>query len=388
MSVRIDLRTVAIPDDLKIWAVHAGKYKRHFQRFIDNEVIFLDYPDFSYTRRVIENNELTRKHIARAEKIHDYVRLGGDTPPPQNIDRYPSFPNDRSLNNAVTNIQRFYSGISVGDLVIIPPRRAYDPIYFGIVTTEVLTDTIPVPRYDGRKFQVRKVRWVDVTTAKRSLSSDLAIRLENPHAIIEIDRPAFGTEVFSKAFPNYISQENSKTDVNCPRYRGKNPLETEEVQKLVAFFIATQTAQIQGTLDDLRSLSFNEIIYNYYDPVLVADLQNEFHSPGFYRLIATAGVVLGVSVGIQLAVTGSISSDTIANAEITNSATDWLHSVTNIFQTTLEPDLSIGLDENKIREDLKEVLDTVSPEALVEVNRLGTSASQELGANTGIKITQ
>ncbi|GEM_PF-5500064 len=370
--MELDINTKFISDEVQIWAFHAGHNKKYFNEFAELEANFLDLPGFPFAPAVIENDELVKKALVMSEAFRQFGRGVLADPPSRNINDYNVNPDDeRSLRTGVTNVRRFAQEIQPGDIIICPPRRQYDHLLIGI-SQEVLNPeaTVQIHPFEGYPFTYRRVEWLPTRHTKRSLSDTLAVRMENPHAIIKIDRREFGDEVFSLAFKNYLTSQNSKLDIDCPHYRGKNPLETLAAQELIAFFAALYFLYEENRLNEIAGKTFDEIITDYYDEEVISGLVPKLNSPLLYRLISRRRLLASfIAGGIALSAAGALNADVLNDLRLSNSA-----------------EAEMGYAEDELRDILQSTVRATSPQALAKANQKGRKGQEEVGLKTAARI--
>ena len=214
-------------------------------------------PDFSSS--VIENDQLLGCHILMAEAFQKHYRsnLSSEKPSQDPQSYFDHKSSSSSVRSSIYNFRTFPQDIKKGDLILSSPRRSYDPFLIGIVEDNFSKESrLIIDPFLENEFTFRSVKWVSSYTSKHDLSASLAVRLENQRAITQIDRSIYGDEVFSVAFKQYSTSDSSKLDIFCPKYTGRNPLETVPVQELIAFFSVLFSLHQQGKLSDIRNEAF------------------------------------------------------------------------------------------------------------------------------------
>lgn len=368
----LDINTKIISDDVQIWAFHAGQNKRYFKEFAELQANFLDLPGFPFFPQIIESDELIKKALVMSDAFRQFGRGKLTDPPSRNINHYNINPDDeRSLRTGVTNVRRFSHEIQPGDVIICPPRRQYEHLLIGVSQEQLDPQvTVEIHPFEGYPFVYRRVEWLPTGHTKRSLSDALAVRMENPHAIIKIDRREFGDEVFSLAFKNYLTTESSKLDIDCPGYRGKNPLETISAQELIAFFAALYFLHEECRLNEISEKTFDEIINEFYDEEIILGLVPKLNSPLLYRLISRRKLLASfIAGGIALATAGALNAEAINGLTLSNSA-----------------ETEDGYTKEELRAIVESTVRATNPQALEVANQKGQKGLSDVGLKTSARV--
>ncbi|WP_420417892.1 hypothetical protein [Pacificispira sp.] len=386
MVTKIHLGLTDVSSDVRVFVVHAGKQKKRLKSFLDLDQIFLDLPGLRLSENVLDDADTLSRHILMSEAISDWRRSerneGKSLPAPSRTPSEYALPNKPKDLHRVgykrTAVHRFFNEISKGDIVIVPGSTPYEPFWAGWVAHDAdVSKTLTLGDFLGDPFPAREVKWISHNTTKRQLSDSLAKQLEKSHVVTEIDLNLFADEIFTNLFGTYVYKNRGGIDIHCPRYRGKNPLETVDVQELIAFFVANYEichGQIASEFDigSVSESGFRKIIQNYYDESAVLSLQQEFHSPGFYRIVSgSRELVYVLAFGIALTTSGCYDSQTVNTAEATASEAD---------------DAKLTTDE--MRRLMGPMMKHISKSAIEEANQKGRNAQKELGVNTRTRVSR
>lgn len=379
MPTQIDLGIKFLPEEMNVYVVHSGKGRARLKAFGYLNKIFLDLPGLRLSENVFNDPELLVRHIRMSEAISDWRRQNRNSevplpPPVRRPSHYPlpTSPNDKQrIGYKRSAIQSFYGEIEKGDLIIVPGITAYEPFLAGFVTQHAnLRETITLDELLDDPFPSRSVEWFDHDVTKKSLSSTLSLEFEKRKVVNQIDLHEHGPEIFTALFGAYVHGDSAGLDVFCPRYRGRNPLETVPVQELIAFFVAAHEMVENGQTDQLAELSFGEIISSYYGEDFVASLEHEFHSPGHFRVITRSkSLALVLSAGIALATAGCYDENSVKDISVTKSENQ-------------------PLSEEEILKTLAPVIQHISPKTRKEVEQKGHAAVDDVGARTSSKVSK
>lgn len=80
--VTVDLATKIIPDSQRIWVVFSGIRRQYYNTFLENSVIFLDYPGLSLTNSAVKNIDKIRQHVRMSNAVDAYEREDFNLNPP------------------------------------------------------------------------------------------------------------------------------------------------------------------------------------------------------------------------------------------------------------------------------------------------------------------
>lgn len=323
--MKFDLCTKHISDEHQIWAIHAGKNKKYYGVFHEESMVFLDYPAINLTLEALKDANKIKRHLKMSFAFRKYFRTKDDTkenPPSRNPNSYSiDSDKDKDLNSHLGNVKNLFVRAKAGDLIIVSGFGQYKSILFGEITKPFdPKDTIMLKGHEYGTVPYRKVKWLRNQPEKRELPQILAKKLENPHAITLIDRDRTNQRFYDFAYDSYVLGESSKIEIYGPDYKGHSPLETHSSNELIAYFIAAYAAIKQGKGNVLHTLSIDDTIAKFYDPNLIENFEQEFHSPGKFRLLARAATLSTfISVCIAWATDTSAQETNLDAIKIVNS---------------------------------------------------------------------
>jgi hypothetical protein len=175
-----------VPENVSMWLVYAGVRRRHLDLFLRSRSVFLELPAFAATDDSFSDIDLLRRHLAMSDAFRVWLREQRGEPPSRHVRQYraPAFasntPEARSFNAEVGNIQRMFSDVKPGDLVLCPPIGHFKPFLIGEVTKPwVAADVLEVPFFDNEEIPVRKVRWLNTRLSRRDFPVFIAKHLIN-----------------------------------------------------------------------------------------------------------------------------------------------------------------------------------------------------------------
>jgi len=370
----LDLNVKIIDPDAKFWVVHAGKGKRRAAEFQEHSSLLLDMPGLRLSARALRDDALLDQHILMSEAIAKYHNSPADfdQAPARRASAYQKAADaEPRLRYSRLAIHRFFEEIQAGDYVLVPGTTQYDPFFVGKTSDAGNPRAgITLQRFPDDPLPSRRVAWEATTATKRDLSDGLARQFEKTHVVTALNIADFGPELFVNLFGSYVYGANSGVQIDCPGFRGKNPLETVSTQELIAFFVAAFELVDTNQAQALRDLSYEDIIRRYYNEDHILSLNQEFHSPGHYRVISrrTALALLLIS-GVGLATQGLLDAGAVENLEITNS----------------KGELPRRTDE-ELRGMIRGLVDHMSPAAKAKLNERGVEAKEEVGTKSSASV--
>lgn len=275
--MRLDLNTVVIPRDRKIWVVHPGKNKKFFADFKDRSRIFLEYPDLNVTQSLLDDDDALRRRIRYSLELMRYDGLTrGDGTPILLGD----FVGDAQSNVAVylRTVKHLFQNMTEGDLVVVPGWGAYANVLFGEVMGSVNFDQKDrIYPHAYADIQYRNVKWLSTERTKAELGG-LVKYVNKPPAIAEVARNPYNDEFFDFAYDSYIMEDKSWSTITAPKYRSNDPSAISDSVKIVEFAVATFWAIEKGL--SLSGLSFDEVIEKYYSTDGIEHFGLSYASPG------------------------------------------------------------------------------------------------------------
>ncbi|MBA1157939.1 hypothetical protein [Microvirga mediterraneensis] len=370
----IDIATKIVPEDQRIWVVFSGSRRQHYEYFLDNSLVFIDYPGIALTRKSLESMDAIRQHVRMAIALNEYHRSGVQKrPPSRNPKRYSDAPfEEHSSRVRAGNVRRLYKEVRAGDLVVVP-GAAFQPVLFGEVTDDFdPKNQVSVPGRDYLPIQYRSVKWTRTDVSRSDIPVDLQRYFLKPPAVAEIARTDTTERLYSFAYDSYILRDRSFTFFPGPNYSGNDPLETSEANQLISYFVAAYSAIERDEIDDFVSLSMLDAIAEYYDKELLESYVQVFRSPGYFSMMTKVTLLAAfVASRVTIATTNVLPAVMKDGIKITNSAT----AKPNKDQEHLEAQM------NLLMKSLKE------PQ-LNEMRAKGKNAKKKLGLKAQSKIVK
>jgi len=316
--ILIEVNAKYINENTKVWCVHSGKSKKVLDKFIKDSVIALDIPGVQLNDLTLDDQDELSRNILMSEAIQKYYQEARKSPekmpvvPVRDPAKY-EIPTNRKdafrLTYKRNAILSFHRDISKGDLIITPSRTSYEPFLFGVVKESPLKFmSYTFPHYLDAPVPAMPVEWIEHKVTKRDLPAQLSKLLERNVPITSINTKKFGPSLFTAVFGAYFDGVSFGVDFHCPGYRGSNPLETVPVQELIAVLTAIFNVVETEGFEGLGDKTFNVLKDQYYEEEYIFSLENEFHSPGYYRAISKIGV-LGLMLLLAIPLSGSTKFD-------------------------------------------------------------------------------
>lgn len=365
-----DIATRFIPEDHRIWVLHAGRGKRQFNVFRDQSVAFLEMPGFAATKDTFEQISAIRQHLRMSDAIRAFYARPTGNFPSRNPASYPSgVSDDRSFNANVGNIKSLFSEARPGDLLIVPGLGQYSPVLIGEITESFNSEhTVVVAHFEPEAVPYRPVKWITTSVEKRHFSKALSRRLENRHAIIEISTNELRKEIYDITYDNYTLGSYSKSTFFGPIYDSKDPSGILLSIEFIRYFVSANNAYSRREIERFSSMSVKEAIASYYDPSTMRDFSLEFQSPGKILVGITAPLA---AIVVALAV--AVSVDTLAYQDVINTI-----KIENSVDNTDEPAIQPAADI------YKGIMNSIGEERFNETRKMALEAKRAIGFSTDI----
>ena len=314
MNPRFDIKQIS--SGIKIFILHAGKGRKFFNIFKQNNVVFLNISDLKLTTNDFEDINSLKRKISQA------CFKDGDV---------------RGLISLTGSISTLYNVAKVGDLIIIPNYGYYEKFLIGEIISDFDSSDIFISQQMNLRVPFRRVKWLPLplNANKKNLSHDLGILLGNQKAIIEISEENQKEEILNLAYKKYIYKDISKSYISGSNYNGHN---------------------IEGIIQTLQALKrIAEII----DPDNTLEIRINFNSPGGFSIKGKKKTAL---------LTAVIFSGALSGASLINVNQD-IEQVEDLSESTTTQDIKedicsdrmmATLDPEKYNEICQYVLDANS----------------------------
>ncbi|MCW2399671.1 hypothetical protein [Sphingobium sp. B2D3C] len=297
-------------DDVAVWLIYAGSNRRFLDDFSNNNRVFLNIPGFDATPAAFRDDVLMRRHLAMSDAVNELIRGHTTAHPSRNpLDYLPNphagnTPSARQFAAEIGNITRLFKMAKIGDIVMSPGHGQFDPFLIGEISSNwSKSDDLVVPQLENEIVPTRRVRWINAVATRRDFAPRTARRLINRHAITMIDR-RFYQDIFDNVYPSYSWRERSKLDLFGNGYAGKDPLQPYEAAKLLKYVMAAVFSYEDGEFDAFQALDIDAAILQFYDESRVAELAQNFNSPGKFTVTAKSGLAAILLAGGILMATG------------------------------------------------------------------------------------
>ncbi len=312
----VDIATKTISEDQKIWLVHAGKGKKYYNIFKNQNMVFLDLPRLELTKESLNTVEQIRQHIRMSKAYKKYFHPNSEEPtaPSSSPRTYSDISGDDVMGD-VGNVQGLFVNAQVGDLVIVTGYGPYDAILMGEIQTEFdPSDKINLEKVTYGDFQYRKVKWVSNRYAKKDLERELAERkLVNRKAVINIVRTALTENLYKYAYSSYILHSNvainngilAKLDIRGNKYQGNDPRVLSASIDLISYLQAAYVAINDDELESFSSTPFYQALSRWEDLTLLDNFTSNFNSKGKFSCYTKgAGLIAFLTIGIACLTSG------------------------------------------------------------------------------------
>lgn len=321
--INFEVETKVIPDSQRIWIVFSGIRRQYFEHFLQDSVIYLDYPELGLNHESLTDFSKIRQHVRMSNAIAEHQsRDSTKNPPSPDPGQYSGEPfKERSSTIKAGNVRRLYDSLKVGDLVIVP-GSAFNPVLFGEVSQNFNPNLTIMTQSRGspRKVQYRKVKWYRTDVIRSDLPQILQVYLSKPPAIANVPRDSKTERFFHFAYDSYILRQHSFELFRAPLYQGNDPRATEDANRLITYFSAAYCAIEKDKLSDFINLEFEQAIDKFFDDELIEAYSQVFKSPGQIGMLSAAIVMGGfVSICTNVATSSLTHQEIHSGVEITNS---------------------------------------------------------------------
>lgn len=305
----VDLNQRMLPFGSQIFCVYSGRYRRFYDEFKTNNLVFLETPDMSISQNTLNNDSELRQRIRRSDAIESAIR----TDQPISLAAFPlsafsglPVKDDRSVNSLLGSFRHLFKTANPGDLIISPESGAYRKILFGELTAPPSSsDRIRVPRLGNLQTPFRAVRWIYEHDGETPLPENLSKLLSRRPAVSKIPVDQDTEEFYDIAYGNYITHHGSRANIYSPKYSPKNFYETNSINSALALILSAHNAIVQGVAPArLRTLEPAAIIAQYLRSDDIIYIKQIFASPGNTSIKSTLrdkGPAIGVLLSIFLA---------------------------------------------------------------------------------------
>lgn len=368
MPIVLDLNTKIIPDDKKIWVVHTGKNSNRLDTFLQENCVFLEYPDLKLNESNVSDDDYIRQRIRYSRAIRQNkgpIRADGTT---ISLTSFSGKPGD-DVSIPLRTVKHLTSRIQPDDLIIVPGKGAKGRILIGEADGTFFPETyLRVPGISYSEVPARKVRWISTDRAKLDLPPNLISIFEKPPAIAEVPRDPISNRFFEYAYDSYILGNFAWLLLQAPKYDGRDIQSIIDEFQLIQLGISLYNAQMRD--ESVTGLTFNDIISQYYDDGVIQDLKTRYSSPGRTGIKdKDKKLCLFLSGFICLAISGSLSAcKSDPNAlSVTNKQQPSVHS-------------------REIQDMVNIACHDMDPNTISDIEKKGKNAYKKSGLTTPAKV--
>ena len=370
----IDFATKVIPQDQKVWLIHPGRYRKFYQTFKTDEIVFLSMPGLNLSAKTCADVAAVRQHVRMAKALRKYHQddIDGKAPaiPSKNPKTYSDNPGS-NVNSDVGNVVGLYHTAAPGDLVVVTGRGYYESVLIGEIKTPFDPNDLTTAKgLEYAKVPYRRVKWITKEYAKKDFSRPLAESLVNRKAIIQLPKDNITEQLYQFAYSSYVIGDRSKIDLYGPKYKGNKLTGTNSSTTLVAYLAAAYGAIEKNEIKKFEKLAVEEAIETYLNPQLIQHFYQEFHSPGKFVLYTSSAVLASfITLGVTIATSDLAGNHFVSNIKVENSVEKEVH-----------PQLQDACDQYNY------LLNSLSHDGKCKIQELGADAHKRIGLKTNAKI--
>ncbi len=292
-TIEIDIATRVVRPDEDFYIVRPGQGASLYDDFYKRSAVFLDFPDLDLGAFGVAKPQSTlRREIAlRSLTIRDYhlkVRrqkrknqATANVPlPDRDLNAYVGKAYRARLGTYISAIEKLYSQLPDGTVIIVPPANPYKQVLIGILDGPAQTFS-NFDLYPGETLPGRKVKWLGdrqqaaFTPAARKV-------LENPQPLMQLDR-RLREEFLRPAYDQFIIGNEFTA-----RFRTEaddfSSLDSEDITAFVNYIAGLIAhAEEKGVRGEVKAVDAHALLRELRDRV--PELNININSPGFLRLL-------------------------------------------------------------------------------------------------------
>jgi hypothetical protein len=297
--------TKIIPETARIFRVYSGRDSRYFEKFIDDGLVFLDFPSNYFNLDSLNRNN-RQAFLAMVEANLNEAASGEALQFDRRVEDFVGKkPVGNSLGQLGASANLLFRQAQKGDLVLVPISGSTRMKIGEIITDFSPDDAIQIEKYGEHWLPARKVKWLQNELNRNTLPKELRKRLELSRAVNEIRPEAEPQIIYEYAYDSVIYGQRSSIRIGAPSHRDDLSA-IADLSQLIAFWIeafaAVNGSDIQsltGAIDVRRFSQQNA--HTKYD----VDVRLNFNSPGIVHVRAN-NPNLGrfIAVGLLVATVG------------------------------------------------------------------------------------
>lgn len=296
--IRVDLRTVVVPADRRIWRLFPGSSYRFLSTFREKDVVFMDIPGLVLPSGELRPDQDLLDRLVASQATIDSVKRQKEQAVAVDPSQCAGARNSKARGRKRQAIVNLYGEASKGDLIVVPDTLESSKIYIGeIIDTADDRFYIDVPdRYFSIKIPARSVKWLS-SVDEQKLSTKLSRSLRVRHTFTILERSIF-PEVLSLAYSNFIYNDIFSSVIinSLDDFIDKDAALLSLISRLSALCTEKYiTESGHPDIGDLFSiiLSSGEIEY-------ASQIATDIHSAGFSRYLGTTPTALVMAVAIAI----------------------------------------------------------------------------------------
>ncbi|RWB73582.1 hypothetical protein [Mesorhizobium sp.] len=281
-KIIVDFNTKFIGPEKRVWSLFPGKEYKFYAHFMDQGVVFGDFPGLLLRDVNIDDDDTLRKWIALSDKVRTYYtdRKSDDKNPSRDPENYKGYKWTGPRLNAKGVIMGLYSRAKKGDLVLVPAKGgAWASTRIGEFTDdpkEIVYEQ-NVRRYQKEKVPARRVRWIGAID-NRGLPEEFYHQLTSPNAFRQVGRSYYDF-VYRRAYGNFMRTEmaNSMFDIGAEEFSTVPDM----YLKIIANFAAEVAKNIEDeTIDEFLDRPFADWLFDIEESDFFANQKISVNSPG------------------------------------------------------------------------------------------------------------
>lgn len=315
-TLKLDIATRFQGPAEDMYIIRPGESFSLYRDFIEQNAVFLDFPDIrlDFSNRPSKYN--LRKDVVRSMALQGWYRGGKiGTQPSRNPIDYSESVHRRRVGHYVAAIERLYYTLAEGTIIVVPGPGYFSDVLIGeLVGPPTTLNKIRI--YPGEHLPVRRIKWIG-RRAKARFGEKLRERLGKSTPLMAIDR-SLRHEILEAAFDQF-SIGNQYSSRLVTTQEDFSTLDDYNIQTFINYASGVLVAVgLNRDRNNITIIDALELLQN--NRHLIPELKSNINSPGAMRIFHSN--VLPITVAVLLAIATSsdaISPDTI---NVVNTAVD------------------------------------------------------------------
>lgn len=323
MAIKVDLRAPTVRHDVRIWRMFPGRGYQFLRSFLEQQVGFLDIPDFLPPDTFNVKSDLIPS-IARSQDVREAFYKHGPTfkPGTLKLDDYAKARRTKNRTRLEQALLTFLFEAKDGDYVVLPEPVYRANVHVGRISAPKPTNGYYAYRYGRTPIPARDITW-STAVPESSVSAALSNSLRHQHPFTLLEKSLY-VEVLSLIHGSFVYGDRHASVIynTLSDFLDADAALLGAISRLAAAAaLSVDTGKGQLAAADLLDVLLRTPPLDY-----TCSQAADIHSPGFNRYVSGTIVSLVIAAltaaFIAFGETGtksSLASD-INNFVVMNSA--------------------------------------------------------------------